>query len=97
MNKFFILSTLILTMVFSSFFFMIYVASSQGSDSFCIDQGYDYSPYYGEYADYKNEDYGRIICHKKYVEGEEDKVFNVTYNHLYIFKTINDVKGEVTE
>lgn len=46
---------------------------------FCKKQGYDYMSWYnGKYKDYKNEDYGRIICSKYFVEGRETKVFNVT-------------------
>lgn len=46
---------------------------------FCEEQGYDYTGWpNGNYKDYKNEDYGRIICSKYFVEGRETKEFNVT-------------------
>ena len=47
--------------------------------AFCEEQGYDYVDWNkGSYLEYKDKDYGRVICSRYFVEGRETKDFNVT-------------------
>ena len=76
--------------ILSMLSFMIYLGSYVGDDAFCQRNGYDYSPYYGSYTNYKDKDYGKLTCKAEYVEGDEHKSFNVTYNNLGIFSLYDD-------
>ena len=83
--------------ILSMFCVVIYLGSYAGDDAFCQRNGYDYSPYYGSYTNYKGEDYGRLICKAEYVGGDEDKSFNVTENILGIFSIYGDAPVEAHE
>lgn len=61
---------------------------------FCEEQGYNYVNWNGGlYLEYKNEDYGRIICTRYFVEGRESKEFNVTNTKWGFVLVANSEQG----